>query len=68
VSQTPVIPVHRDTDPDGRHSSAATPMLYLDTGVVARRYRELADALPGVRLHYAVKANPAPAPLRARYR
>lgn len=35
-------------------------MLYVDTDVLAQRYDELAAALPGVRLHYAVKANPAP--------
>lgn len=38
---------------------SATPMLHLDTAVVRQRYAELAAALPGVRLHYAVKANPS---------
>ncbi len=38
---------------------AGTPMLHLATEVVRERYVELAAALPGVRLHYAVKANPA---------
>ena len=38
---------------------AETPMLHLDTDLVRQRYAELAAALPGVRLHYAVKANPA---------
>ena len=37
-----------------------TPMLYVDLASVLQRYDELAAALPGVRLHYAVKANPAP--------
>lgn len=41
-----------------------TPVLLLDTGVIAERYRCLADSLPGVHLHYAVKANPAPTVLR----
>jgi ornithine decarboxylase len=36
-----------------------TPVLHLDTAAVVRSYEELASALPGVRLHYAVKANPA---------
>jgi len=35
-------------------------MLHVDLGLVRQRYDELAEALPGVRLHYAVKANPAP--------
>ena len=35
-------------------------MLYVDLARVLQRYDELARALPGVRLHYAVKANPAP--------
>ncbi len=34
-------------------------MLHLDTEVVRARYAELGAALPGVRLHYAVKANPS---------
>ena len=34
-----------------------TPFLALDRAVVAERYHALADALPGVRLFYAVKAN-----------
>ncbi len=38
---------------------AGTPMLHLDTEVVRERYAELAAVLPGVRLHYAVKANPS---------
>ncbi|MFT4009380.1 MAG: type III PLP-dependent enzyme [Nocardioidaceae bacterium] len=42
-----------------------TPYLRLDVGVALRRYRELATALPGTRVHYAVKANPHPALLAA---
>lgn len=39
---------------------AETPRLHVDTAVVEDAYLTLAAALPGVRLHYAVKANPAP--------
>lgn len=42
----------------------ATPVLRMDTGIVERRYLELARALPGVALHYAIKANPSAAVLR----
>lgn len=41
-----------------------TPSLVVDLEVVAQRYAELAAALPGVAIHYAVKANPAPEVLR----
>jgi len=41
---------------DGR-----TPVLALDLGVVAQRYRELTDALPRAQVFYAMKANPHPA-------
>ncbi len=37
-----------------------TPLLVLQPHLVARRYRELAARLPGLRLHYAVKACPHP--------
>jgi ornithine decarboxylase len=37
-----------------------TPLLMLQPHLVARRYRQLADKLPGFRLHYAVKALPHP--------
>jgi ornithine decarboxylase len=37
-----------------------TPLLVLQPHLVARRYRELTDRLPGFRLHYAVKASPHP--------
>jgi ornithine decarboxylase len=40
-----------------------TPYLELDLGVLADRYVELARALPGTRVHYAVKANPHPSVL-----
>ena len=36
-----------------------TPFLVVDLDVVAERFRRLAAALPGVRIYYAVKANPA---------
>ena len=38
----------------------ATPYLELDLSRAAERFRELAAALPGVAVHYAVKANPEP--------
>jgi ornithine decarboxylase len=37
-----------------------TPLLVLQPHLVARRYRHLTAALPGFRLHYAVKAAPHP--------
>jgi ornithine decarboxylase len=37
-----------------------TPLLVLQPHLVARRYRELTDKLPGVRMHYAIKASPHP--------
>lgn len=41
----------------------ATPLLTVDLEVVARAYDGLRHALPGVNVHYAVKANPDPAVL-----
>ncbi len=38
----------------------STPFLVVDVDVVERNYRALAAALDGVRVFYAVKANPAP--------
>ncbi|HET6563131.1 MAG TPA: type III PLP-dependent enzyme [Marmoricola sp.] len=51
----------------GRHRTVATttPLLIVDLAVVHRSYRELHEALPGVALHYAVKANPSEPVLRA---
>ena len=42
-----------------------TPYLDLDVAAAVTRYRRLGAALPGTRLHYAVKANPEPALLAA---
>ena len=42
-----------------------TPLLVLDPYRVVEQYRLLASHLPGFRLHYAVKASPHPAVLRA---
>ncbi len=39
-------------------AKSSTPYLSLDLARAAGRYRELAAALPGVAVHYAVKANP----------
>ncbi|MFC6006897.1 type III PLP-dependent enzyme [Angustibacter luteus] len=41
-----------------------TPVVRVDTAEVARQHALLTAALPGVRLHYAVKANPAHQVLR----
>ncbi len=47
------------------HEAAiATPAYLYDLTVIARRYAELAQALPGFGIRYAVKANPHPAVLR----
>src|SRR5215217_7873521 len=37
-----------------------TPLLVLAPHLVARRYRELTEKLPGFGMHYAVKASPHP--------
>ena len=37
-----------------------TPLLVLQPHLVARRYRQLTQRLPGFRIHYAVKAQPHP--------
>jgi ornithine decarboxylase len=44
-------------------SALPTPFLVLDLDVVEDRYTQLAGSLPGARVLYAVKANPAPAVL-----
>lgn len=50
-----------DEDPN---AASPTPVLRFDCAVVRARYRLLARVLPGVELHYAVKANPSPPVLR----
>ena len=47
-------------EPAPRACAPSTPVLMVDTELVRLRYQVLRDALPGVALHYAVKANPAP--------
>jgi ornithine decarboxylase len=54
-----------DLRPDaGRFAALAerhgTPLLVLQPHLVARRYRQMMAALPGVGMHYAVKAAPHP--------
>ena len=44
-----------------RERQCATPFLLLDTNELDRALARFEDNLPGVRLHYAVKANPTPA-------
>lgn len=53
----------RSPPPDGLASG--TPVLRVDLATVEYRYLALSRALAGVALHYAVKANPAPAVLEA---
>src|SRR5206468_3932154 len=53
------------TDLAAAHDRAGGPVLVLDTAVVRERYRDLGAALPGVRLHYAVKALDHPKVLAA---
>ena len=43
-----------------RSGGRETPFLVVDLDVVAARYRQLAESLPGVDVFFAVKANPAP--------
>jgi ornithine decarboxylase len=42
-----------------------TPVLVMDVAAVVAQYERLGRALPGVRIYYAAKANPAPEILRA---
>lgn len=46
------------------HHPDASPVLLLDLDVVRRRYVDLVQALPGIEVFYAVKANPLPDLLR----
>ncbi len=47
-----------------RRPDAPCPAVFVDLDAVASAYGRLSAALPGVALHYAVKANPAPQILR----
>jgi ornithine decarboxylase len=55
------VPAPRTT---ARRPAASTPLLTVDLATVRSSYDDLARALPGVGLHYAVKANPSPQVLR----
>ncbi len=57
------VPAPRPTTTD-RVPAATTPLLTVDLETVAASYAELSGALPGIALHYAVKANPSPMVLR----
>src|SRR6059058_5427168 len=46
-------------------TSRTTPYLELDVATAVRRFSDLAAALPGTAVHYAVKANPHPRLLAA---
>jgi ornithine decarboxylase len=48
-----------------RHNGQRTPFLLIDTEIVRDKIRRFREAMPEVRIHYAVKANPHPAVLRA---
>jgi len=47
-----------------RHNHYRTPFLLLDPELVRRKVRRFRAAMPGVALHYAIKANPHPDLLR----
>ena len=53
------VPAPRTTEP-ARVPASTTPLLTVDLATVTASYVELSRALPGVQLHYAVKANPSP--------
>ena len=59
--------LHETTVPRPRTAQPTdeTPFLRLDPRVVTQRLTQLSAALPGVGVHYAVKANPHPDVLRA---
>src|SRR5262249_15638553 len=63
--RVPELPAERGAMPPriARFLKAAevpSPCLVVDMDLVEHNYRELAGSLPGARLFYAVKANPAP--------
>jgi ornithine decarboxylase len=57
---TSALPVHAQRQRDAA-PVPVTPYLELDVAVAVDRFVELASALPGTAVHYAVKANPHPA-------
>jgi ornithine decarboxylase len=65
----PLSPIPQQRRPAEQRVSAAsaptTPLLTVDLATVRRSYRQLRAALPGVDLHYAVKANPSQPVLEA---
>ncbi len=63
VDRSVLQPQERDPAPPGT-VPAETPVLRVDTAVIRERFLDLRAALPTVALHFAVKANPAPAVLR----
>src|SRR5690349_12935595 len=50
---------------EAHHPTRPTPYLDLDVDAALVRFQRLAATLPGTAVHYAVKANPEPALLRA---
>jgi ornithine decarboxylase len=65
----PLFPLRRPPRAEGATAQAGTaprtPYLGLDVAAAVTRLRRLSTALPGTAVHYAVKANPAPALLAA---
>lgn len=64
-SAPPVLADGPRHSPESGDPAGLTPRLDLDISVAVQRYRELAHALPGTQIRYAVKANPHPDLLRA---
>jgi len=70
--QAPILPFERAGGPAWRSAlalaldpAAPTPAVVFSVGGAAAAWRALRAAMPGVALHYAAKANPAPEVLRA---
>ncbi|MEZ5092182.1 type III PLP-dependent enzyme [Nocardioides sp.] len=55
-----LLPAPEDPATHAPGAPPRTPYLVLDVALALRRYADLAAALPGTRIHYAVKANPEP--------
>ena len=57
--------IRHETSRPSVEALPSTPFLEVETSVVTDRLGELAAALPGIAIHYAVKANPHPEVLAA---
>lgn len=67
VARTVTVALRAEPDvrPSREPATARTPRLELSVGTAVSRYLDLASALHGTAIHYAVKANPHPVLLRA---